>query len=41
LRDVRTRWDSVYYMLNWLREMRPVRFSPWPMINSLIINKLM
>jgi hypothetical protein len=24
LRDVRTRWDSVYYMLNRLREMRPV-----------------
>ena len=40
LRDVRTRWDSVYYMLNRLREMRPVRFSPWPVINSLIINKL-
>ena len=37
LQDVRTRWDS---MLNRLREMRPVRFSPWPMINSLIINKL-
>jgi hypothetical protein len=27
LRDVRTRWDSIYYMLNRLREMRPVRFS--------------
>ena len=40
LRDVRTRWDSVYYMLNRLREMRPVRFSPWPVINSLVINKL-
>lgn len=26
LRDVRTRWDSVYYMLNRLREMRPVCF---------------
>jgi hypothetical protein len=24
LRDVRTRWDSVYLMLNRLREMRPV-----------------
>ena len=24
LRDVRTRWDSVYYMLNRLREMRQV-----------------
>jgi hypothetical protein len=24
LRDVRTRWDSVYFMLNRLREMRPV-----------------
>ncbi|KAH9013041.1 hypothetical protein EDB84DRAFT_1253278, partial [Lactarius hengduanensis] len=23
LRDVRTRWDLVYCMLNWLREMRP------------------
>ena len=27
LRDVCTRWDSVYQMLNRLREMRPVRFS--------------
>ena len=26
LRDVRTRWDSVYYMINCLRVMRPVRF---------------
>lgn len=25
LRDVRTRWDSVFYMLSRLREMRPVR----------------
>jgi len=24
LRDVRTQWDSVYLMLNRLREMRPV-----------------
>ena len=24
LRDVRSRWDSVYYLLNRLREMRPV-----------------
>jgi hypothetical protein len=24
LRDVRTRWDSVFFMLNRLREMRPV-----------------
>lgn len=24
LRDVSTRWDSVYYMINRLREMRPV-----------------
>ncbi len=24
LRQVRTRWDSVYYMVNRLREMRPV-----------------
>jgi hypothetical protein len=27
LRDVRTRWDSVYLMLNRLREMRPVSFT--------------
>lgn len=26
LRDVQTRWDSVYWMLNRLREMRPVCF---------------
>lgn len=25
LRDVCTRWDSVYYMLNRLRKLRPVR----------------
>ncbi len=24
LRDVRTRWDSIFLMLNRLREMRPV-----------------
>lgn len=28
LRDVRTRWDSVYHMLERLHEMRPVR--PYP-----------
>jgi hypothetical protein len=28
LRDVRTRWDSVYRMLNRLREMRPVWLTP-------------
>lgn len=28
LRDVRTRWDSVYKMLNRLRELRPVSFYP-------------
>jgi hypothetical protein len=39
LRDVRTRWDSVFYMLNRLREMRPVRFSPC--INPFVINELM
>jgi hypothetical protein len=27
LRDVVTRWDSVYHILNRLREMRPVCFS--------------
>jgi hypothetical protein len=27
LRDVRTRWDSIYLMLNRLREMRPVGFT--------------
>ena len=37
LRDVVTRWDSVYHMLNRLREMRPVRFPT--LINSLVINK--
>lgn len=26
LRDVSTRWDSVYYMINRLREMRPVSY---------------
>jgi len=26
LRDVNTRWDSVYYMINRLRVMRPVSF---------------
>jgi hypothetical protein len=26
LRDVRTRWDSVFYMLRRLRELRPVSF---------------
>lgn len=25
LRDVKTRWDSVYYMIRRLRELRPVR----------------
>jgi hypothetical protein len=27
LRDVKTRWDSVYFMLHRLRELRPVRLS--------------
>jgi hypothetical protein len=36
LRDVCTRWDSVYQMLNRLREMRPVRFFP-AVINSLLL----
>jgi hypothetical protein len=27
LRDVRTRWDSMYYMLERLRKMRPVRLD--------------
>ena len=27
LRDVKTRWDSVYYMINRLRILRPVRHS--------------
>lgn len=36
LRDVSTRWDSVYHMINRLREMRPVRPSLW--LDSIIIN---
>ena len=32
LRDVRTRWDSIYLMLNRLREMRPV----WPYLLNLM-----
>jgi hypothetical protein len=39
LRDVRTRWDSVYLMLNRLREMRPVFLyycRIWFMLNQYL-----
>ena len=39
LRDVSTRWDSVYYMLNRLREMRPVCLpynSVWLLLMAII-----
>jgi hypothetical protein len=35
LRDVRSRWDSVYFMVNRLREMRPVQFS-FPYMTNVI-----
>lgn len=36
LRDVRTRWDSVYHMLNRLRDMRPVWVAALHFIKFLI-----
>jgi hypothetical protein len=36
LQDVSTRWDSVYHMINCLREMRPIHPSLW--LDSIIIN---
>jgi len=35
LRDVRTRWDSVYHMLKRLREMRPVWLYTSPKLHVL------
>ncbi|KAJ8579537.1 hypothetical protein M405DRAFT_712174, partial [Rhizopogon salebrosus TDB-379] len=42
LRDVRTRWDSVYYMLRRLRELRPVVdiFLGHPPNEELAMHKL-
>jgi hypothetical protein len=34
LQSVRTRWDSVYYMLNHLRDMQPVYHLGFFLINS-------
>jgi hypothetical protein len=40
LRSVRTRWDSVYHMLNRLREMRPVRIYCDQQFPLLLIGQL-
>lgn len=35
-RDVKTRWDSVYFMLKRLRELQPVRVQPNSFFSSLM-----